>query len=433
MSAARNWSARAPVVAGLVALALLVGGLGAWSAVARIAGAVIASGIIEVEGARQVVQHPDGGVVGEILVNDGDFVGAGDVLLRLDDTLLRSELAINEAQLWEHVARRNRLTAERDDAEEIVFDADLTAAAAADPAIADIVEGQRNLFFARKTTLDNQVAQLAERKSQIATQIEGKAAQLSALQTQLELIAEEKQDQQTLLDKGLAQASRVLALRREEARLQGQVGELTAGIAEDRGRIAEVEIESLRLTSQIREEAISRLRDLQYRETELRERRLALGETLARLEVRAPVSGVIYGKQVHAVRSVVRPADPLMYVVPQDQNLVITSRIESIHVDEIHVGQEAILRFPAFNQRQTPEIKGRVTRVSADAFRDENTGQSFYSAEVVPLDGEVQKLGALQLLPGMPVEAFIATGDRTPLNYLVKPLADYFNKAFRET
>lgn len=429
----RKWSARWHLIVGFTALVALVVGLGGWSAMANIAGAIVTSGMIEVESNRQVIQHPDGGVVGAILVDDGDEIAAGDVLIRLDDTLQRSELAIVEGQLFEIMARRARLEAERDGADIVTFPEELDVlASSSNIDVESLKVGQMALFEARRTSLDEEAEQLRERQIQVERQIEGSEAQLTALETQLDLIGQELKDQEELLRKGLAQATRVLSLQREQARLFGQVGELTAAVAESRGRIAETEIEILKLTSGLREEAITTLRDLQYNEIELKERRLSSLETLSRLEVRAPVSGIIYGTSVHTVRSVVRPADPLMYVVPQDSPLVISSRIETIHVDQVHVGQEAILRFSTFDARTTPEIEGIVTKVSADVFTDEATGQSYYSAELLPKEGELEKLGDLELLPGMPVESFIKTSERTPLAYLTKPLMDYFNRAFRE-
>ncbi len=428
-----RWSARKQLVVGFGTLVVLVLGMGSWSILTNIAGAIVAPGMIEVEGNRQVVQHPDGGVVGAINVNDGDMVQAGDVLIQFDDKLLRSELAIVEGQLFELGARRGRLVAERDGADEIEFDFELLEQAQLRPDVKDIVEGQERLFHARRKTRSEEIEQLGERKIQIGNQIAGATAQLDGLTEQLELLEVELADQQSLLDKGLAQAGRVLALQRERAGIGGSVGELQASIAESRGRIAETEIEILRLDSTLREEAITTLRDLQYREIELRERRLSALETLSRLDIRAPVSGLVYGRTVHALRSVVRPADPVMYIVPQDDRLVINSRVETIHIDQVHIGQEAILRFSAFDQRQTPELTGVVQRVSADVLTDEVTGQSYYEAQIQPIDGELAKLGDVVLVPGMPVEAFVKTGDRTPLNYLLKPLTDYFSKAFRET
>lgn len=429
----RKWSATKQVVIGFVALAVLVLGLGGWSAMANIAGAIVASGNIEVEANRQVVQHPEGGVVGEILADDGDVVEAGDVLVRFDNTLQRSELAIVEGQLFEIMARRGRLEAERDGLEGIAFPEELDTLAPETSIDVDKLKlGQLRLFAARRESLEKEAEQLRERQIQIERQIEGSEAQLEALQKQLQLISEELKDQQQLLDKGLAQATRVLSLQREEARLLGQVGEITAAIAESRGRIAESEIQILQLGSNLREEAITTLRDLEYNEIELKERRLSTLETLSRMEVRAPSSGVVYGTTIYALRSVVRPADPLMYIVPQDSPFVISSRIETIHIDQVYVGQEATLRFSTFDARTTPEIDGVVTKVSADVFTDEATGATYYSAEILPKEGELAKLEDRELLPGMPVESFIKTNDRTPLAYLTKPLMDYFNRAFRE-
>ena len=409
-----------------------MGVIGVWSVKARIAGAVIASGMIQVENNRQIVQHPQGGVVGELIVRDGDRVAAGDVVLRLDDALLRSELAIITAQLNETRARKGRLSAERDDAQELTFDPELLADAERDPSVKALMEGQARLFETRRVALAQVSEQLENQIVQTGDQIEGARAQLVATQGQAELIVSELADAQTLLDKGLAQASRVSALRREDSRLQGEIGQYTSLIAQLKGDIARINIEILQLSTQRREEAISGLRDLQFQENELVERALSARETLSKMEVRSPVSGVIYGNTVFALQSVISPAAPIMYVIPQDQALVVSARVEAIHIDQVHEGQSAALRFVAFDQRTTPEIFGRVVRLSADVFTDEVTGMSFYEAELLPDDDELSKLEGQQLVPGMPVEAFIKTQERSPLSYLMKPLMDYFNKAFRE-
>ena len=433
MSQPEKWSAVRPIMLGVLALLFLVGGVFTWSIATTIAGAVIASGQLEVESNRQIIQHPEGGVVGTIYANDGDMVDAGEILIRLDDTMLRSELAIIESQYYELIARRGRLRAESEDLPAIRFDEDLLEIAQQNEEIAELVGGQIRLFEARIASNAQQISQLRERQIQIEELIEGRNVQLAALNEQLGLISEELIDQQSLLDRGLAQASRVLSLRREDASLRGQVGELVASVAESRGRIAELEIEIIRLQTTRQEEAITTLRDMQYRENELRERRLSAIETLSRLEIRAPVSGIVYGSTVHAVRSVIRPADPVMFIVPQDSPLVITSRIETINIDQVVVGQEAVLRFAAFDQRTTPELYGVVTRISADVLTDEVSGMNYYEAQILPYDGEIDKLQGLELVPGMPVDAFIQTGERSPLTFLTKPLTDYFTKAFRET
>jgi HlyD family type I secretion membrane fusion protein len=224
----------------------------------------------------------------------------------------------------------------------------------------------------------------------------------------------------------------VIALQRDQAGLQGSIGELTAVIAENRGRIAEIEIEILKLESAMREEATTTLRDMQIKENELRERAVSQHETLDRMDVRAPVAGIIYGMTVHALQSVVRPAEPIMFIVPQDSPLVISSRVQVTDVDSVRIGQDATLHFSAFDTRTTPLLFGTVSKVSADVVVDNQTGATFYQAEIRPKPGEMDKLNGLEVLPGMPVEAFIQTGERTALSYLLKPFTDYFNKAFRE-
>lgn len=431
--ASARWSVRGPLTVGLLGLFLLLGGFGTWAVMTTISGAIIAPGRIEVDQNRQVVQHPDGGVVTAIEVDEGDHVQAGDVLIRLDETALASRLAIAENELFEIMARRGRLEAERDGREEITFDPLLLEAAATRPEVQALMDGQARLLAARSASIAQEVAQLKKRRGQIANQIKGIRAQQAALKRQLELIGSELEDQQSLLDRGLAQATRVLALQREEARLSGEVGALTASEAQAGGRITEIDIEILKLASIRREEAITTLRDLQYRELELLEERRALTEKLSRLDIRAPVDGVVYGLTVFALRSVVRPADPLLYLVPQDRPLIIAAQIAPIHIDKVHVGQDVVLRFPALDLRNTPELTGTVTQISADAFTEEQTRRSFYRAEISLSEDEQARLPeSVTLIPGMPVEAFIRTADRTPIAYLAKPLTDYFTKAFRE-
>ncbi len=428
----KRWSTRGPMTLGLIALLVLVGGFGTWSIMAQITGAVIASGQIEVDRNRQVIQHPDGGVVDAIIVEEGQLVAEGDILIKLDPDELLSELAIVEGQLFEILARRARLEAERDGTNDITFSDVLT-----DPAnvgAIELIAGQTRLFEARVESMLRAQEQLTQRRAQIQSQIGGIDAQQAALVTQRGLIGEELADQQTLLDRGLAQASRVLGLRREEANLLGQVGELSASAAQAAEQITEIEIEMLGLETTRREDSITRLRDIQYNELELTERRRTLTTQLDRLDIRAPVSGIVYGLTVYAPRSVIRAADPVMFLIPQDRPLVIAAQVQLTDVDQIHLGQEATLRFSAFDQRRTPELLGKVTLISADAFQNETSGQSFYRVELRLSNGEIEKLPIdMTLIPGMPVEAFVRTADRSPMDYLIKPLADYFAKAFRES
>lgn len=426
-------SVRGPVTLGLLALAALILGFGVWSVTTNLSGAIVAQGRIEVEQNRQIVQHPDGGVVAEIFVQEGATVAAGDRLIRLDGAALTSELTIVQGQLTELAARTARLLAERDDAKSVDFPADLLAQAKAQPQVAAQIDGQLRLYQARRETLAEQTQQLTRRIEQIRAQGDGITAQSTALATQLSLIKDELTSQQTLLDKGLAQQGTVLALQREEARLNGQMGELAASLAQSQGQITEIEIQISGLSTQRREQAATELRDIGPTQLELAERQRALTERIARLEIRAPVAGIVLGLQVTTPRAVIRPADPVLYLIPQDRPLVITAEIAPIHIDQVQVGQPVELVFSAFSSRTTPHLFGKVSVVSADALTNAQTSAAYYRAEVILNAGEVAKLGDQALLPGMPVEVFVQTGARTPLAYLVKPFTDYFARAFRES
>lgn len=428
---AARWRAGFPILVGFGAVAILLGGLGYWAVKTQLAGAVIASGMVQVESNRQVVQHPEGGVVGEILARNGDWVDAGDTLLTFDDTLFLSELAIIEGQLTELMARKARLQAERDQLPEMTPPAALLVAAAENPETSEQLKGQVRLFRARRSTLKREREKLAEQVAQFTAEIKGVDAQLLSLQEELTLVSEELGDRESLFERGLIPVSQVSELRRDHARLRGAIGELTARVAQIRGSIAGVEIEILQLATRRGEVAITDLRDLEAREIELSQRRFALIERLSRLNVRTPVSGVVFDSQVFALQSVVRPGEPIMYVIPQDQPLVIAARVDPIDVDQVFMGQEAVLKFSGLDQRTTPEIAGLVTALSADAITDQATGQTYFGVELTPQENELTKLGDQALLPGMPVEVFIRTTDRTPLSYLTSPLMDYFDRAMR--
>lgn len=426
-----DWPATRPLWLGMTTLLLLVAGFGGWAATARISGAVIASGVVMVEQNRQIVQHSDGGLVADIHVTEGHAVIAGQVLIQLDAQDLHANLSVVEAQLLELLARRARLEAERDGARTPAFESLLDEI---HPDLAESLKiGQLNLFEARAESESRRISQLHLRMSQITAQIEGIAAQQAALETQLVLISQERTNQQSLLDRGLAQASIVLNLQRETARLQGQSGELTASVAQAYERITEIKLQILSQTSARREEAIAQLRDLQTLEFELRERRMAMLRQLDRLDLRAPVSGVVYGLTVFGKGAVISPAEPLMFIVPQDRPLVISARVSPSDIDKITVGQGVSLRLPALDQSNTPQLFGTVGMVSADTFTDESTRGIFYRAEITLNDGELTRLPrGTSLIPGMPVETYFRTADHSPATYLVRPLWDYFARTFRE-
>lgn len=426
-------SRRKPVVVGLWALTLLVIGLWAWTTYAMIDGAVVAGGRVIVESNRQAVQHPDGGVVAEVLVREGARVKQGDVLVRLDPTLAQSELVMVENQLYEVIARRSRLSAERDGIGHISFDPLLVAAGEADPAMAELSAGQQALFDARRDSLDQATTQLENQKLQLGNQVDGIDSVSDALTRQIALTTEELRGQEHLLEKGLAQGTRVLTLRREAARLAGSIGEAKAQRAQALERIAEIEIERLQLHGQRREEAITTLRDLKVTELDLEEKRAALRTRLERMDIRAPMTGVVYDVRLAGKWSVLKPAEPVLFILPTDRPLLIESRVSPLYVNKVYSGQEVIIRFPAFDLRATPDLVGRVRQVSPDTYSEPETGAAFYRVEVELPEIELGKLSRDQIiLPGMPVDTFMRTGEYSPLTYLLRPLTRFLNNAMKD-
>ncbi len=428
----KTWPAPVPLTVGFVAILLLIGGFGFWSADTQIAGAVVAPGVIQVESNRQVVQHPDGGVVGEILARDGDRVKAGDVLVRLDGNRTQSELAIVEGQLRDLAARQARLEAERDNRPDVVPSATFSGADFTGPDFESRLASERSLFRARLDSLSQETGLLKEQSEQIQNRIAGVAAQLTAVNRQSELLTLALSDQKELLSQGLTQSSRAMDTERELATAQGQVGQLNAQIADLKGQISANAIAILQLQTKRREEAVTQLRDIQGKSYDLAEQGLALRDILTRLDIRAPVSGIVYGSKFFAVQSVVQRAEPLMYIIPQDQPLVVAVKVDATHIDEIHLNQPVSLHFTSFDQRETPPIGGRLVKISADVLADETTRQNYYAVTIIPDKSQIGLLGDKVLVPGMPVEAFITTGTRSPLDYLLHPFLVYFDKAFRE-
>ena len=427
-----GWSAKGYIRFGLICVLVLGGGFGGWAATANLAGAVIAMGQLRSEANRQVVQHPDGGVVSEILARDGDTVEAGDVLIKLDDTRLRSDLAAMESQYFEILARLARLEAVQIGANKIDFDPELLEAAQSNPEVQRLIDGQVSLFIARRASMGKERDILEQRKIQLSEQIVGTEAQVTATQKSRELIAKELADMQKLLRQGLARADRVLALQREEARLEGESGQLIQQVAQLKSQISETEIELLRMSDTEREEAIAQSRELGFRRIEIGENRASLIEQLSRLDIRAPRAGTVLESTVFALKSVIRPAEPILYIAPSDTGMVVDARVETINRDQVWLGQDTVLRFSAFNARTTPEIFGVVRVIAEDATTDEQMGISYYTTEVRINEGELAKLDGQELVAGMPVEVYIQTGKRTPIEYLMKPIADYFTTAWRE-
>lgn len=416
---------------GLAAVVLLLGGLGCWAVVTKLAGAVIAPGTLVVENNAKKVQHPTGGVVKELRVKDGDKVAAGDLLILLDGTQTRANLAIILGGLDELSARKARLEAESEGAEQVTFPAELTARAE-EPDVKKILTGEQTLFALRKAERTGQKGLLRERIAQLGKEVEGLVGQAAAKDREIALVAKELVGTQQLYKQGLMTLSRLTDLERTAARLDGERAQLIAATAEANGKIAEIELEIIQIDQKLRSEVGAQLADLRTRLAELEERRTAARDQLDRLAIKAPQSGTVHELTVHTIGGVVQAAESLMLIIPSSTALAVEAKVAPREIDRIRVGQKVALRFSNFNQRTTPEIDGELVRVSADVLEDARTGLSYYTARIDISADQLDRLGTVKLLPGMPVETFIATEERTVLSYLVKPLTDQVMHAFRQ-
>jgi HlyD family secretion protein len=414
---------------------LLIGGVGGWATTTQLAGAVIASGTIVVESSVKKVQHPSGGVVGEILVKEGDRVAAGQIVLRLDDTMTKATLGVAQSQLDELRAREARLLAERDDAPAIVVPPQLingrddTSASAA-------VAGEGKLFESRRTARSGQRAQLHERIAQANEEIRGLSAQQAAKEAGLDLIAQELVGVTDLYKKSLVSISRYTLIQRDQTRLQGEQGQVIAEAARARGKISEIELQILQLDQDFRTEVLKDMRDAQGKIAELKERVTAAEDQLKRVDLRAPQTGVVHQLTVHTVGGVIANGETIMQIVPQGDQLVVEAKLGPNDIDQVEVGAKAVVRIMAGNRRTIPEISGVVTRVSADVAHEQANGaqpsQAYYTVRVSLPAEEVARLNDLHLVPGMPAEVFLQTPPRSPLQYLLKPLHEQMERTFRE-
>ncbi len=428
----RTWNLRRPLMLGLGSVLLLMTIVGYWSVRASIAGAVIGTGVIEVSSSFTAVQHPVGGVVKEILARDGDRVEAGDIVLRLDDWQLQSDLKVVEADLFETLANIARLEAAIEGRHDLRLHPVLAAVAATED-VAPLIRRQQIELDAYYASLDSQEHLLDEQVVQIRAQIDGVLAQLSAKQDERLLIEQELSNARDLNAKGLNKVSELLFLEKAEVTIRGEIGRLNASVAELRGKISESALKRTSVRPDAEEKAAQELTKLRPERTRHLERRASIQEGLTKLEIRAPVSGKIYQSKVQGLRSVVVAASPLMLIVPDHDPVLANVRIYSTDIDQAYVGQPASLKFKAFNGRQTPIILGRVIQISADAALDQRSQKSFYEVKVQLLPDELAKLGDKDLIPGMPVEAFLATESRTPLSYVLRPFMFYFDRAFRDS
>ena len=425
-------SMRRTLLVGYLSVFLALGVCGGWAALASIHGAVIASATIVVESYSKKVQHKEGGIVSRIMVKDGDRVTEGQDLIVLDPTDAKSELGITVGLLDELLVKKARLEAQRDGASGMALSKELTVRSG-EPQLAQIIAGQAKLLSSTLESVDSKAKQLRQQIAQLKEQISGLDAQLASNKNQTTLIAEELGNLKKLQSSGLVPNSRVLAMEREAAQLEGQRGELTANKAAANSQIGEVELRLLQLDEDLRTQVLTELRETESKIAELNERQVALSSRLARTAIKAPITGTIYQVAVHTEGGVIGAGETLMLIVPEGDDLVLQAMVSPNDIDQVAVGQPAQIRFPGFNARLTPEIFGEVQQVAADTTRvDENSPPS-YAVRIIISAKEIKKLGDNKLKPGMTAEAFIQTSARSPLSYLLKPLTDQFAHAMRET
>jgi HlyD family secretion protein len=423
---------RRSVFTGVALTGLFGGTIGLWAATSTLSGAVMAPGQFVVDTNVKKVQHPTGGIVGELRVREGDRVNEGDLLIRLDETITRANLQVVTKQLDELAARQARLEAERDGRTSMPLPQEFTGRGH-DPAIAKLMDSERSLFGARAAAREGQKSQLRNRIAQLQDEIVGLRAQQAAKTRESTIIVDELKGVRELFAKNLVQISRVSALEREAASLEGQRGQLIAAVAQAEGKIAEIALQIIQIDEQMRADVLKELREIQGRMAELMERRVAAEDQLKRIDVRAPSSGFVHQLAVHTVGGVITPAEPAMLIVPMNEAINLEAKVMPQDIDQLTIGQPAIVRVHASNQRTTPEINGTVSRMSADVTREQQTGLTYYTIRVTLPPEEVQRLGGIRLVAGMQADVFIQTTDRTPLEYFLKPLQDQIARAFRES
>ena len=417
------------VIAGVTLGLVLFVGAGGWAATAQLTGAIIAPGMVKVDQNLKSIQHRDGGIISEIAVREGDFVTKGQVMLRLDDAETRAELSIVRTQLVELMAKQARLMAERDNLDSIMMSSELTSRIEDFP---HVFFGEKRMFDGNRQNRESQKEQLVLGIDQLGEEIKGLESQRDAKIDEIALVKTEHGKIKGLTDKRLIETSRKYIIDREMAKLLGERGEVEANIARAKARMGEIRLQIIAIDETARTEAQRELSAIEPKLSELRERRVAIEDRLARADIRAPLSGTVNELAVHTIGGVITPAEKLVTLVPADAALKIEAKLSPTDIDQVFVGQPAKLRFSAFNQRTTPELHGRIAYVSAATSSDPSTGQVYYLADVIVPSDELEKLGDSKLLPGMPVEVFVSTEERTAMSFLSKPLADQFSRAFRE-
>jgi len=412
-------------------IVLFGGTIGLWAATSTLSGAVVSGGQFVVDTNVKKVQHPTGGIVGELRVQEGDLVKAGDLLIKLDETVTKANLQIVSKQLDELWARQARLEAERDGAENLIVPEEF-GVRVSEPAVKKLLASEQTLFDARRSAREGQKSQLRKRIAQLGNEIDGLKAQAASKVREASLISDELKGVRELYAKNLVQLSRLSALEREAASLEGQRGQIVAGMAQSEGKISETNLQIIQVDEEMRAEVMKDLRENQAKVSELVERKVAAEDQLKRVDIRSPSDGYVHQLAVHTVGGVISPAEPAMLIVPSHDTLDLEAKVMPQDIDQLVIGQHANVRVHAANARTTPELDGTLSRISADVTKDQQTGASYYTIRVAIPPEELKKLGHLKLVAGMQAEVFVQTHERTPFEYLIKPLKDQFARTFRE-
>lgn len=423
---------KGPVVLGFSAIFLAVGGLGIWAAAAPIASAAFAAGKLTVETKRKQIQHLEGGIVQRIAVKNGDRVNEGDMLIELDVTRSKARFATARLAYFAAAAAVARLMAEQDSLSDLAIPSEILTEGKTDEEVADFISSQRQIFSSRRVEYRNQNEILDQRIKRLGDEIKGLEAEKAAAEQQLALAEEESAALEALYRRNLTTRQRVLAIRREAVQLKGRIGRLTAQIAAAQKEVSETELNRAQLEQRRNTEILGQLKDVQAKVLELRQQFRTYGNELERTTIRAPVSGTVVGLQVHTIGAVVRSGETLLEIVPERDQLVVEVRVRPTDISSVGIGQATEVRFSAFKARTTPVLKGQVETVSADVLNDPHSLEPYYLAEIAVDKSELERLGNVKLQPGMPAEVMILTGRRTALEYLVKPLAESINRAWRE-
>lgn len=410
---------------------VLTVGIGGWAYTAELEGAVVASGLVIVENSAKKVQHPTGGVVSQIFVHEGAKVSAGDILVRLEGTTAKSNLSIVLSTLAQQHLRRARLIAEQSSSGNFDVPVRLASLVSPENQLA-MVESERSLFNSRSSAIKGMRSQLGSRMEQLSQEAEGLEAQIAAINERLAILQEDATKAEALFKKGLIVQQRLLAAQNDLAELKGEWGAQVAALAQTRGKRLEVNLQILQLDEDRRSEVSKELTEVEAKIAEYEDRRIAAEDQLRKLEIVAPVDGRIGQLSIHTVGGVIEPGEILMMVVPDAEALVVEARISTKDIDQVYLGQLVSMRFAAFNQQTTPEVSGAVSNVAPDQVTDQYSGASYYPLRVRPNEGELAELGNLMLHPGMPVEVFLKTTQRTALSYLMKPITDQLRHALRE-